>query len=97
MKHRLFIAISLVQKYSKSYLFITITCNPKWPEIQSELQKYEKAENNLDLIARVFHSKLNELSNQIMSRHIFRKVVAKIQVVEFQKKRVTKSTYLNYP
>ena len=63
-----------------------ITCNPKWPEIQDEFQKYEKAENRLDLIPRVFDYKLKELSNQIMNKHIFGQVAAKIQVVEFKKR-----------
>jgi len=66
-------------------LFITITCNPKWLEIQDELQKYEKDEKRPDLIARVFYSKIKELSDQIINKHIFGQVAAKIQFVEFQK------------
>jgi len=83
MERRFLNAISLVQKYGKPDLFISITCNPKWLEIQDQLEKYEKAENRPDLIARVFHSILKELSDQIMNKDIFRKVAAKIQVDEF--------------
>ena len=42
MKHRFLNAISLVQKYRKLDLFITVTCNPKWPEIQDGSKNMRK-------------------------------------------------------
>ncbi|XP_019153834.1 PREDICTED: uncharacterized protein LOC109150379 [Ipomoea nil] len=41
-------------------LFITFTCNPKWPEIQQFLEKRNlKAEDRPDIVCRVFKLKLD--------------------------------------
>ncbi|XP_019198955.1 PREDICTED: uncharacterized protein LOC109192706 [Ipomoea nil] len=42
----------------KPDLFLTITCNPNWPEIRSLLQHVDEAQNRPDLIAWVFYAKL---------------------------------------
>jgi len=49
MKRRFLNALTLVQKYGKPDLFITMTCNPNWPEIKNNLVKGEHAENRPDL------------------------------------------------
>ena len=86
MKRRFLNALTLVQRYGKPDLFITMTCNPKWPEIQEQLQVGELAENRPDLVARIFRAKLVQLSKLIMKGNILGPVAAKIQVVEFQKR-----------
>jgi hypothetical protein len=37
MRRRYMNAIALVQKYGKPDIFLTMTCNPNWDEIRSEL------------------------------------------------------------
>ncbi|SCZ96944.1 BZ3500_MvSof-1268-A1-R1_Chr4-2g06879 [Microbotryum saponariae] len=51
-------AMACVVKYGKPSLFITVTCNPEWPEIKAALGPSDQAP---DLIARVFEAKLNRL------------------------------------
>ena len=51
-------AMSLVQNFGKSDLFITTMCNLGWEEIQNELLPTQSAQDCLDLLARVFKSKL---------------------------------------
>ncbi|XP_021755007.1 uncharacterized protein LOC110720312 [Chenopodium quinoa] len=82
LRSRYLNAITLVQRFGKSDLFITITCNPNWPEIKQELAPGELAQNRPDLIARVFHAKLIALKKQIMEEKIFGEVAALIYVVE---------------
>ena len=58
-------AMAAVRKYGKPDLFITITCNPKWPEITAELKPHQKAEDRPDIVVRVFRIKLNSLINEL--------------------------------
>lgn len=57
--------MELVQKYERSYIFLTITCDPSWPEIKSELFSVKEAHNTADLFTRTFHAKLIELKNDV--------------------------------
>ncbi|XP_075636671.1 uncharacterized protein LOC142608899 [Castanea sativa] len=59
-------AMSLVQKFGKPDLFITMTCNPGWEEIQNELLPAQTAQDRPDLLARVFKSKFEELKDDIV-------------------------------
>ena len=79
-------AMAIVNKFGKPDLFITFTCNPKWPEITNELQHQQKAEYRPDLVARVFNLKLKEMIKDIKEREVFGKVLAMIHVIEFQKR-----------
>ncbi|KDE03576.1 hypothetical protein MVLG_05961 [Microbotryum lychnidis-dioicae p1A1 Lamole] len=53
--------MACVVKYGKPLLFITVTCNPEWPEIKAALGPNDQACNRPELIARAFESKLNRL------------------------------------
>ncbi|XP_030060909.1 uncharacterized protein LOC115471351, partial [Microcaecilia unicolor] len=64
-------AMAIVRKYGKPDLFITLTCNPKWEEINNNLQKGEAPQFRPDLLARVFHLKLKQLIHDICKQHIF--------------------------
>ncbi|XP_022894082.1 uncharacterized protein LOC111408566 [Olea europaea var. sylvestris] len=86
MLRRYLDAIALVQRYGKSDLFITITCNPNWPEIKQELKHNDEVQNRPDLIVRVFRAKLEELKNDLYKRYIFGTIIAHIYVIEFQKR-----------
>ncbi|SGY38941.1 BQ5605_C003g02106 [Microbotryum silenes-dioicae] len=54
-------AMACVVKHGKPSLFITVTCNPEWPEIKAALGPNDQASNRPELIARAFESKLNRL------------------------------------
>ncbi|XP_030058284.1 uncharacterized protein LOC115469629 [Microcaecilia unicolor] len=79
-------AMAIVRKYGKPDLFITMTCNPKWEEITQHLEKGQMPEFRPDLLARVFHLKLKQLLQDICKEHIFGIPLAKIHVIEFQKR-----------
>jgi hypothetical protein len=77
-------AMSIVRKNVKPDLFITITCNPEWPEIKENLKPWQRSEYRPDLIARVFNLKSKELLKDIIERQILG--VVYIYVIEFQKR-----------
>ncbi|XP_074298906.1 uncharacterized protein LOC141629882 [Silene latifolia] len=68
MRRRYLNAMALVQKYGKPDIFLTMTCNPNWIEIKTELAPGEQAHNRPDLVARIFHAKLTALRKEIMER-----------------------------
>ncbi|XP_022875705.1 uncharacterized protein LOC111394171 [Olea europaea var. sylvestris] len=79
-------AMAIVQRYGKPDIFLTITCNPYWPEIMQELKHNDEVQNRPDLIARIFRAKLEELKNDLYKENIFGSVVAHIYMIEFQKR-----------
>lgn len=50
--------MAIVRAFGKPDLFITFTCNPKWPEILAELEEGQVPNDRPDLIARVFYMKV---------------------------------------
>ncbi|CAA0842482.1 Unknown protein, partial [Striga hermonthica] len=68
-------------------LFITFTCNPKWPEIVRHLEpKNLRPEDRPDIVCRVFRAKLKEMIRDFRQNQIFGKVIAVIYTIEFQKR-----------
>ena len=64
-------ALTYVREYGQPFLFITFTCNPKWPEITSLLLPGQNAIHRHDITARVFSQKLKSLINFITKLHVF--------------------------
>ena len=79
-------AMAICGKYGKPTYFLTFTCNPNWPEITESIESYQKAANRPDIVARVFQLKLKELIKDIQENQILGVVVARIHVIEFQKR-----------
>ena len=79
-------AMAIVAKYGKPDLFVTYTCNPSIRDIVENLRDGERAEHRPDLVARVFHLHLAELLKDIKDRHVLGVPVARVHVIEFQKR-----------
>lgn len=79
-------AMSIVSRFGKPDLFVTVTCNPKWEEITKHLQPYEQVCNRPDLVTRVFNEKLQLILDDILKKHVLGVVLANIHVIEFQKR-----------
>ncbi|XP_019157984.1 PREDICTED: uncharacterized protein LOC109154705 [Ipomoea nil] len=68
-------------------LFITFTCNPKWPEVQRFLEKRNlKAEDRPDIVCRIFKMKLDCVIKEIKNGKLFGPIRAVIYTIEFQKR-----------
>ncbi|XP_061357242.1 uncharacterized protein LOC133301608, partial [Gastrolobium bilobum] len=69
------------------HLFITITCNPKWPEISRFLKaRTLNAEDRPDILYRAFKFKLDQLLQDLRNGHILGKINAYVCTIEFQKR-----------
>jgi len=79
-------AMAIVRYYGKPDLFITMTCNPLWPEITAELFPGQTTQDRPELVSRVFKLKLNALLHDLTKKKVFGKAVAFIYVIEFQKR-----------
>ncbi len=77
--------MAVISNYGKPDLFITVTCNPQWPEILKEIDDTKPSEK-LTITARVFRLKLQCIMDDKLKRHIFGKVIAMMYVIEFQKR-----------
>ncbi|XP_069147085.1 uncharacterized protein [Solanum lycopersicum] len=69
-------------------LFLTFTCNPKWPEINEMLCLIEQSgdDNRVDIICRVFQIKLFQLMQDLKKQQPFGKIIACLYTTEFQKR-----------
>ncbi|XP_020194578.1 uncharacterized protein [Aegilops tauschii subsp. strangulata] len=81
--------MAIVHTYGKSDIFLTMTCNPNWEEISNELFPGQTAQDRPDLVARVFHGKLEAMKEMLFKKHILGVVVA-IKVVKYLYKYVYK-------
>jgi hypothetical protein len=86
--------MTIVSYFGKPDLFVTFTCNPKWPEITRELLPHQSAVDRPDLTARIFHIKLQELLKDLLQKNCLGKVIAYIYVIEFQKRGLPYTYFL---
>ena len=78
--------MTIVTKHGKPDIFLTMTANPKWPEIQENLLPHQTASDRPDIVSRVFHLKLKELLHDLLQSHVLGHVNAHVYTIEFQKR-----------
>jgi hypothetical protein len=85
-------SMAICRHCKKPDLFITMTTNPKWPEIteallkdNTEQGKSQDPSDRPDIVARVFVQKMEALLKDI-KKGIFGKVAGMVYTVEFQKR-----------
>ena len=86
MKARKQDAMALVRELGKPTFFLTMTCNPDWPEFERDLPPGVSAAHRADLTARIFQLKLKELLRDLTERHVLGEIKAHTYVIEFQKR-----------
>ena len=77
--------MAVIRAHGKPDLFITVTCNPHWAEIEQEMKNVSNPDK-ITIIARVFKLKLQAILDDIYKNKIFGNVKAKMYVIEFQKR-----------
>ncbi|KAH9081111.1 hypothetical protein Ae201684P_012083 [Aphanomyces euteiches] len=92
MRQRYLDAMAIVRKYGRPDLFITVTCNPKWVEIDRELELakenygYKRPPSDRpDLLTRMFRLKLLAIE-AMLTKGILGRQGAHVRSVEFQKR-----------
>ena len=73
-------AMAVIRTFNKPDLFVTVTCNPHWPEIEAELKNVQNADK-LTIIARVFKLKLNAIMDDLFKKHVLGKAAAHMYVI----------------
>ncbi|XP_020180784.1 uncharacterized protein [Aegilops tauschii subsp. strangulata] len=94
MKRRHMDAMAIVHTYGKPDIFLTMTCNPNWEEITNELFPGQTVQDRPDLVARVFHGKLEAMKEMLFKKNILGVVVAHVYIVEFQKRGLPHAHFL---
>jgi hypothetical protein len=79
-------AMAIVRKLGKPDLFITVTCNPLWAEIQDALPSGSTWHDCPSVVGRVFNMKLRRLMDNICKQHVLGRVQASMYTTEFQKR-----------
>ncbi len=79
-------ALVLVSEYGCPRVFLTLTCNPEWPEIQSQLINGQTAFDCPDVTVPVFKSRLDKFKTNIRNGTYFEshEVIYIIHMIEYQ-------------
>ncbi|BBN69338.1 transposable element gene [Prunus dulcis] len=75
-------AMAICRQYGNPDLFITFTCNVKWPEIVREFNAKPgyKPEDRPDIVSRLFKIKLDDMINYIKSGEPFGEIEAAVDI-----------------
>lgn len=77
-------SLALGREYGKPSYFITMTCNPEWPEIKARLKPGQSASDIPVIVARAFKIRLQRLQNLLRKKLGHLRYM--IKVIEFQKR-----------
>nr|CAD2188042.1 unnamed protein product [Meloidogyne enterolobii] len=77
-------AMSLVRKFGKPDLFVTMTCNSQWEEIKENLYEGQVPSDRPDIVDRVFYLKVKALMKEITKAKIFGRDICWMYPVENQ-------------
>ena len=78
-------ALAINRYFGGGDLFVTMTANPAWPEIEGALLHGQTASDRPDLVVRVFHAKLQSLIKDI-KQGALGDMAAYLYTIEFQKR-----------
>ncbi|XP_010490230.2 PREDICTED: uncharacterized protein LOC104767971 [Camelina sativa] len=80
-------AMAICKHFGFPDLFITFTCNPKWPDTTRYCSVRGLApDDRSGIVCRIFKIKLESLMRDLTERHFLGKAVASMYTVEFQKR-----------
>jgi hypothetical protein len=79
-------ALALVSEWGCHHVFLTLTCNPRWPEILSQLHDGQTAFDCQDVTTDVFKSRQNLMKKNIRNGKYFggREITYTFHVIEYQ-------------
>jgi hypothetical protein len=67
-------AMALVAWYGRPDFFVTMACNPYWPEITDQLLPGQTPQDRPDVVARVYNAKLRDLHDFMIVKGHFGKL-----------------------
>ncbi|KAI5411382.1 hypothetical protein KIW84_056460 [Lathyrus oleraceus] len=69
--------MAIVLNGGKPDIFLTMTCNPFWSEITSELLPFQTPQDRPDLLTRIFRSKFEKLKDDVINKGVLGKAINK--------------------
>ncbi|KAI5385672.1 hypothetical protein KIW84_072322 [Lathyrus oleraceus] len=75
--------MAIVLNGGKPNIFLTMTCNPYWSEITSELLSFQTPQDRPDLLTRIFRSKFEQLNDDVINKGVLGKVKSYMYFTEF--------------
>ncbi|XP_074356010.1 uncharacterized protein LOC141695682 [Apium graveolens] len=81
-------SLAICRAIGHTSLFLTMSCNSKWPEIQEMLKLLPNVDlvDAPDIVSHVFKLKLDQLLDLIKKKNYFGKCIGVMHVIEFQKR-----------
>lgn len=83
-------SMAIVRHFGRPTLFITMTANPRWPEILRELLPGQDAVDRPDITSRVFNLKVRAIIDDIRGGNgrlgIFGHYIGHVYTIEYQKR-----------
>ncbi|GJW06481.1 DNA helicase [Tanacetum coccineum] len=81
-------ALAICHVHGNPLLFITFTCNVKWPEITEYMEDFPglTTTDRADIVDRVFEMKIHQFVKYLRDAQPFRKIIAVMYTAEFQKR-----------
>ena len=79
-------AMAICRESGKPEFFVTMTTNPRWPEITSQLREGQVPEDRPEVVARVFRQKLDVLLDHLNKGAVLGQSIAHLATIEFQKR-----------
>lgn len=86
MREQVHYIISIAKHIGHPDIFITMTCDPKWPDITSALLPVHTPLDRPDLSVRLFRINMRAFLQLLIEEEIIGKVMAHVWGVEFQKR-----------
>ncbi|XP_056859714.1 uncharacterized protein LOC130508302 [Raphanus sativus] len=95
MKNNYLDAMAICKHFGFPTLFITFTCNPRWPEITRYVKERNlSADDRPDILSRIFKMKLESLMDDLTKKNLLGKTVSSMYTIEFQKRGLPHSHIL---
>jgi hypothetical protein len=85
--------MAIVKEKGKPDLFVIMTCNPNWPEIQNNLKYNQKWYHRKDLCNRVFKIYFQEAIKD-MKENVLGNIVDLIYTIEWQKRGLSHAHFI---
>lgn len=77
-------ALTICTRFGKPTFFITLTTDPNWPEIKSQLRPGQNYTDIPTVVARVYHERLAKVKQFIADK--WSGIIYRLNVTEFQKR-----------
>ena len=81
LRQKMYDIISISNMFRHPDIFLILTCNSKWPEIQNAHLPDQRADDRPDLCDRVFCMKMKVLMQYLRASQVFDEIISEVTVI----------------